>query len=717
MKKRAIALCLALVMILSLFPLQVIAIEEKAETENENLLLSAQVEENVLSLGENTVLPYTEYTFTANQVGVYKFSASDQWVWVEENFGSHYSADATLMFFLQIGESKKFCAPADSEITITVSAESLQEKDGSFRGNCGESASWVIDSEHNMTVSGSGSIWSYDIVKGMNHNPVETPWNLIGFKTLTISEGITSIGTWAFRNCEGLKDLFLPASLSALAFEAIIFSDSRPRLYYGGSEENWNTLMDEYSDACPCLTWVSHYCNFTSICDHIWSEWSVYSNPTCKDQGGKECFCSICGGVETEYIPALGGEHSWNVGVTTKAPSCKATGTELFTCSRCGMAREEIVAPLNSTALDISYTELGPSASVLRHECELSYLGADYLLILPEYFYYCGDESNTIDFFDKSSNCIFTLTNRNFWETREILIPGDYVHIVSNEAEFTPKAVYAVSEHQYDISGVCIECGKKNLNVEITAESFPDNNFRNYVLTNFDTDHDGYLSESEALAVLEVRVNSWDNWGTVSDLTGISYFENLQYLYCENQPISSLDLGDLSELESLYCYGCDLSQLDLRKNSKLSSVDCSNNKIAALLLPSTCAVTSLDCSSNALKEVDFNSAKNLYNLNISNNQFSKVNLESCTELRYFYFSQNNIYKLLFPNDCTISNYYGAVSAVVFLQVKEEKNGLYYLDLSEIVGENYLSRISSVSGGYYDSAAGAVILGSNAKSVS
>lgn len=85
--------------------------------------------------------------------------------------------------------------------------------------------------------------------------------------------------------------------------------------------------------------------------------------------------------------------------------------------------------------------------------------------------------------------------------------------------------------------------------MEINAANFPDEIFRNYVSSNFDTDKDGRLSENEIAAVTTIDVSGKG----ISSLTGIKYFTALTELHCENTKLTGADLTGLNDLTALTC--------------------------------------------------------------------------------------------------------------------------------------------------------------------
>lgn len=113
---------------------------------------------------------------------------------------------------------------AASLMTAGVPAASVSAADIVASGQCGDNAFYTLDSEGNFTVTGTGSMWEWqcsytavglsgvviDWIEGM-----ECPWFGIRdqIKTLTISEGITYLGGYAFIDCDNLTTVSLPDSL------------------------------------------------------------------------------------------------------------------------------------------------------------------------------------------------------------------------------------------------------------------------------------------------------------------------------------------------------------------------------------------------------------------------------------------------------------------------------------------------------------------------
>ena len=79
-------------------------------------------------------------------------------------------------------------------------------------GRCGDSITWTLDDSGNLTLSGSGEMWNYGYVT--------SPFKDYGIKTVTIGDGITSIGDYAFMGCTGMTEMTLPNSVTSIGGNA-----------------------------------------------------------------------------------------------------------------------------------------------------------------------------------------------------------------------------------------------------------------------------------------------------------------------------------------------------------------------------------------------------------------------------------------------------------------------------------------------------------------
>lgn len=125
--------------------------------------------------------------------------------------------------------------------------------------------------------------------------------------------------------------------------------------------------------------------------------------------------------------------------------------------------------------------------------------------------------------------------------------------------------------------------------VGVTAQNFPDDIFRNYVLQQFDKDKNGILSEAEISSVTKIVITG-DRRGeqyNAKDYQGIGYFTELEELRieavvprdpadeadCDCTLEMSLDVSANLKLRRLSCYAGTIQKLNLSGLPLLEDVD------------------------------------------------------------------------------------------------------------------------------------------------
>ncbi|MBR5440449.1 MAG: leucine-rich repeat domain-containing protein, partial [Prevotella sp.] len=113
--------------------------------------------------------------------------------------------------------------------------------------------------------------------------------------------------------------------------------------------------------------------------------------------------------------------------------------------------------------------------------------------------------------------------------------------------------------------------------IAIDATNFPDEKFRNYVSAKtIDKDENGYLNDEEIAAVKTLDVNNKQ----IANLKGIEFFTALERLFCQGNPLKSLDVSKNTKLKELYSYYNELTELDVSKNTNLTRLTCYRNQIS-----------------------------------------------------------------------------------------------------------------------------------------
>ena len=214
-----------------------------------------------------------------------------------------------------------------------------------------------------------------------------------------------------------------------------------------------------------------------------------------------------------------------------------------------------------------------------------------------------------------------------------------------------------------------------------------------------DINNDGQIQQSEALSVSELNIKGTFN-NSISDLTGIQNFENLNYLDCSNNNLSSLDVSSLINLFSLNCSYNKLTTLNISKLFNLRSLNCRDNLLNSLSASSSVNLTELICTSNKLTSLNVSSLVNLqslycgfnllssldvsslFNLRIldcSNNKLSALNVSPLAFLNSLNCSVNTISKLDCSKNRSLKALFIANSGLVELFIKNGSNDMVNLD--------------------------------------
>ena len=165
---------------------------------------------------------------------------------------------------------------------------------------------------------------------------------------VTIPDGVTSIGAYAFYECRSLTSITIPDSVTSIGDYAFYNCSSLKTVYYCGTEEQWGKISIGSNNAY--LTRATRYY-------HNFTDWQISAAPTCTTDGEKYGWCSVCGEKETEILPALG--HDYAVDFTVdKEPTDFEEGSKSRHCSRCEAVTEITAIP----KLAFAYGNCGENA-------------------------------------------------------------------------------------------------------------------------------------------------------------------------------------------------------------------------------------------------------------------------------------------------------------------------------------------------------------------
>lgn len=190
---------------------------------------------------------------------------------------------------------------------------------------------------------------------------------------------------------------------------------------------------------------------------------------------------------------------------------------------------------------------------------------------------------------------------------------------------------------------------RKSTDIPITPERFPDDIFRDYVNSNFDTNGDAYLSQDELNSVNAIRITG------VTSLVGIECFEELIHLECSNNSLASLDLSNNQKLKHLDCANCSLSTLDLSHQHDLKYVNCKENQLDFLDLSYCPSIVDISCSYNKLSAIVLSGCHNIRSISCNHNRLTSLDISECPSLISLFCPNNQISQLELSNNMSLQD--------------------------------------------------------------
>ncbi len=104
-------------------------------------------------------------------------------------------------------------------------------------GTCGSDLHWKFYSNGELVISGTGAMTNWT-------SSSSAPWysNRSSIKSVTISDGVTSIGSYAFYYCYYLESVTIPESVTSIGNYAFYSSDNLKTTCYAGNSEQWKEI-------------------------------------------------------------------------------------------------------------------------------------------------------------------------------------------------------------------------------------------------------------------------------------------------------------------------------------------------------------------------------------------------------------------------------------------------------------------------------------------
>lgn len=128
----------------------------------------------------------------------------------------------------------------------------------------------------------------------------------------------------------------------------------------------------------------------------------------------------------------------------------------------------------------------------------------------------------------------------------------------------------------------------------------------------------------------------------------LSNHPNLEYLYCGNNNLQTLDVTLIPKLKTLNCDMNNLTKLDLSNNPNLEILFCNNNKLQTLDITQNLNLESFSITDNNLTELKLGNNTKLSRLNCCDNRLKELDLSQYELLYEFYANRNEITHLILP---------------------------------------------------------------------
>ena len=176
--------------------------------------------------------------------------------------------------------------------------------------------------------------------------------------------------------------------------------------------------------------------------------------------------------------------------------------------------------------------------------------------------------------------------------------------------------------------------------VEINETNFPDEKFRNWVLSQ-SYGADGMLTDDEIAGVTRIDIYRKN----IQSLKGIEYFTALTILNCFDNQLASIDVSKNTALTSLDCYQNQLTSLDVSGCTALTYLECNTNQLTSLDVSGCTSLTELNCYNNRLTSLDVSQNTALTELRCYNNQLTSLDVSKNTALEILDCNSNQLTSL------------------------------------------------------------------------
>lgn len=103
-------------------------------------------------------------------------------------------------------------------------------------GKCGENAGYTLYDDGLLIIAGAGAMYDYTA------NSNKAPWRNADVKSVIVSDGVTSIGNYAFYNCLSLNNVRLYASVASVSDTAFVYCTALESISVDNGNEHYCSI-------------------------------------------------------------------------------------------------------------------------------------------------------------------------------------------------------------------------------------------------------------------------------------------------------------------------------------------------------------------------------------------------------------------------------------------------------------------------------------------
>ena len=524
-------------------------------------------------------------------------------------------------------------------------------------GKCGDDLNWSFSSATGQfTITGSGAMYDYDSWD-------DQPWASIRYDITSVSlpNGLTSIGNYAFIWCGHLRSVTIPDSVTTIGSAAFEMCEDLKTITIPNSV----TTIGGAAFRCSGLTSVYIPASVTYMANNAFTQCTDMTE--IQVDPSNEAFSSANGMLLSHdgqiLICCPGGIASATIPETVKEISEGAFAS----CKK-----------ITSIIIPNGVTSIGSNSFVYCYNLASVTIPDSVTTIGGYAFSDC--ESLTSITIPKGVDTIDDAAFANCVGLSSITIPNSVTEInpfTFENCGALQTVTFLGTDEQAAAVRVNIKEGNDcllNANwtivppeedryLEINETNFPDNAFRNWIVENLAVSGDAiagfYMTEAQVEQVTVIDVTEKG----IASLKGIEHFSAMIQLLCSENQLTELDVSKNTALSWLSCGGNQLTELDVSQNEALTVLTCENNQLAALdvsrntkLYHLHCVINQLteldvsqntvlvylDCGANRLSELDVSQNTQLIGLACYYNQLSALDVSKNVALEYIYCNDNQL---------------------------------------------------------------------------